>query len=82
MTDAASTAIVRWREYSFLDNPRCPRQVKNSKLIVYVDDNILEVKELYSIQEGGKVLLLPISLTSSQVLSCSLLAWLSVIAWI
>ena len=26
---------VKWREHSFLDNPRCPEAVKRSKLTVY-----------------------------------------------
>lgn len=35
MTDGASEVKVRWREYSMLDNPRCPGWVKRSRLTVY-----------------------------------------------
>ena len=33
--DAARMPPVKWREHSFLDNPRCPESVKRSKLTVY-----------------------------------------------
>ena len=33
--DAARMPSVKWREHSFLDNPRCPEAVKRSKLTVY-----------------------------------------------
>ena len=33
--DAARMPPVKWREHSFLDNPRCPEAVKRSKLTVY-----------------------------------------------
>ena len=33
--DDARMPPVKWREHSFLDNPRCPESVKRSKLTVY-----------------------------------------------
>ena len=36
LTDVADRMPpVRWREHSFLDNPRCPEAVKRSKLTIY-----------------------------------------------
>ena len=35
LVDDSSTLPVKWREHSFLDNPRCPDSVKRSKLTIY-----------------------------------------------
>ena len=36
LADVADRMLpVKWREHSFLDNPRCPEAVKRSKLTVY-----------------------------------------------
>eukprot|EP00955_Chlamydomonas_euryale_P066054 359435-Chlamydomonas_euryale.AAC.4 len=33
--DNSSSVPVRWREYTFLENPRCPESVKSSRLTIY-----------------------------------------------
>ena len=35
LVDDSSTLPVKWREHSFLNNPRCPESVKRSKLTIY-----------------------------------------------
>ncbi len=36
LTDGASKLIVKWREHSFLENPRCPDSVKHSILNIHM----------------------------------------------
>lgn len=70
MVDAASTHVVRWRESSFLDNPRCPATVKRSRLTIYTTKPVkagapVKPIERYIVQEGGAVVMLPGNLSQA-----------------
>ncbi|EFJ42765.1 hypothetical protein VOLCADRAFT_97156 [Volvox carteri f. nagariensis] len=54
---------VRWREHSFLENPRCPGWVKRSRVTFYSKPGISQPMEKYVVQEGGLVVVLPANLT-------------------
>ncbi|KAG2482950.1 hypothetical protein HYH03_018175 [Edaphochlamys debaryana] len=67
MDDGASTWNVRWREHSFLENPRCPESVKRSRVTFYSSNATAKPTEKWVVQEGGLVVLLPAGLTQGAI---------------
>ncbi|GIL68302.1 hypothetical protein Vafri_21586 [Volvox africanus] len=67
MDDGASDFKVRWREHSFLENPRCPDWVKRSRVTFYSSATATRPVERWVVQEGGLVVLLPTNLTDGDI---------------
>ncbi|GFR49885.1 hypothetical protein Agub_g11989 [Astrephomene gubernaculifera] len=67
MNDPASEYQVRWREHSFLANPRCPNWVKRSWVTFYSSASVSKPVEKWVVQEGGLVVLLPVNLTEGAI---------------
>ncbi|GLC41336.1 hypothetical protein PLESTM_001185000 [Pleodorina starrii] len=63
MDDGASQFKLRWREHSFLENPRCPGWVKRSRVTFYSSETASQPVEKWVVQEGGLVVVLPANLT-------------------
>ncbi|KAG2443875.1 hypothetical protein HXX76_002216 [Chlamydomonas incerta] len=67
MNDAATPWSLRWREHSFLDNPRCPDWVRQSRVTFISSPTATKPVEKWVVQEGGLVVVLPANLTQGAI---------------
>ncbi|KAG2439915.1 hypothetical protein HYH02_010544 [Chlamydomonas schloesseri] len=58
---------LRWREHSFLDNPRCPDWVRQSRVTFISSPTATKPVEKWVVQEGGLVVVVPANLTQAGI---------------